>query len=121
MVWGLKRYGTFIYNVQRKIRQSWIISIRKNEVVRFDDDNEFLDDFLNVEGTIEVSAVESESTFSTYGRVFDEERTCLTTLIVELLVFIKDWERKLKKSIIYNIEDILKDDDMALDNYFHFS
>ena len=63
---------------------------------------------------IQISTVASESAFSTSGRVLNEYRTSLSTLIVEALVCTQDWVRKSRKPIIDDIDDILKDDDIAL-------
>ena len=63
---------------------------------------------------IQISPVASESAFSTSGRVLNEYRTSLSTLIVEALVCTQDWVRKSRKPIIDDIDDILKDDDIAL-------
>nr|KAJ0216179.1 hypothetical protein LSAT_V11C300128010 [Lactuca sativa] len=68
--------------------------------------------------SIQVTTMASESTFSTCGRILDEYRTRLNTPIVEALVCTQDWIRKSCKPIIDNDEDILKDDDIALDAHY---
>nr|KAJ0199824.1 hypothetical protein LSAT_V11C600324320 [Lactuca sativa] len=62
-----------------------------------------------------VTTVASESTFSTCSRILDEYRTHLNTPIVEALVCTQDWVKKSCKPIIDDDEDILKDDDIALE------
>lgn len=62
---------------------------------------------------IQISTVASESAFSTSGRVLDSYRTNLSTSIVEALVCTQDWVRKSRKPIVDDIDDILKDDDIA--------
>ncbi|KAJ9557436.1 LOW QUALITY PROTEIN: hypothetical protein OSB04_012050 [Centaurea solstitialis] len=64
---------------------------------------------------IQISTVASESAFSTSGRVLNEYRTSLSMLIVEALVCTQDWVRKSRKPIIDDIDDILNDDDIALE------
>ena len=69
---------------------------------------------------IQISTVASESAFSTSGRVLNEYRNSLSTLIVEVLLCTQDWVRKSRKPIIDDIDDILKDDDIALVFFFSF-
>nr|KAJ0222771.1 hypothetical protein LSAT_V11C200098720 [Lactuca sativa] len=64
---------------------------------------------------IQISSVASKSAFSTCGRVVSEYRTSLSTLIVEALLCTQDWVRKSTNPIIDNVDDILKDDDIALE------
>nr|KAJ0211703.1 hypothetical protein LSAT_V11C400214830 [Lactuca sativa] len=64
---------------------------------------------------IQISSVASESTFSTCGRVVSEYQTSLSTLIVEALLCTQDWLRKSTNPIIDNVDDILNDDDIALE------
>nr|KAJ0187490.1 hypothetical protein LSAT_V11C900494050 [Lactuca sativa] len=62
---------------------------------------------------IQISIVASESAFSTSGRIIDIYRANLSALIIEALVCTQDWVRKSKKPIVDNIDDFLKDDDIA--------
>nr|KAJ0200833.1 hypothetical protein LSAT_V11C600322790 [Lactuca sativa] len=62
---------------------------------------------------IQISTVASESAFSTSGRIIDSYRANLSAPIIEALVCTQDWVRKSKKPIVDNIDDILKDDDIA--------
>ncbi|GKC14291.1 hypothetical protein Tco_1011073 [Tanacetum coccineum] len=64
-------------------------------------DNDFLDDFLNLEdfGSIEMD--------------IELTRTNLSYAVVEALICTNDWVRKSKKAIIDNIDDLLNDDDVA--------
>ncbi|KAJ0676469.1 putative HAT dimerization domain, ribonuclease H-like superfamily [Helianthus annuus] len=64
---------------------------------------------------IQISTVAFESAFSTSGRVLDAYRTRLSTNIVEALICTQDWVRKSRKPILDDVDDILKDDDIALD------
>ena len=63
---------------------------------------------------IQISTVASESTFSTGRRVITEYRTNLSVLIVEALICTQDWIRKSAMPIIYNIDNLLNDYDVAL-------
>ncbi|KAJ9557040.1 hypothetical protein OSB04_011654 [Centaurea solstitialis] len=64
---------------------------------------------------IQISTVASESAFSTTGRVLDPYRTSLATPIVEALVCTQDWVRKSRKPIVDDVQDILNDDDIAIE------
>ncbi|KAJ0527946.1 putative HAT dimerization domain, ribonuclease H-like superfamily, hAT-like transposase, RNase-H [Helianthus annuus] len=64
---------------------------------------------------IQISTIASESAFSTSDRVLDAYRTRLSSNIVEALVCTQDWVRKSRKPIIDDIDDILKDDEIALE------
>ncbi|KAK1432618.1 hypothetical protein QVD17_09516 [Tagetes erecta] len=64
---------------------------------------------------IQISTVASESAFSTSGRVLTEYRTRLSEKIVEALICTQDWVRKSRKPIVDDIDDILKDDDIAME------
>nr|KAJ0227194.1 hypothetical protein LSAT_V11C100010100 [Lactuca sativa] len=64
---------------------------------------------------IQISSVASESAFSTCGRVIIEYRTSLSTSIVEALLCTQDWVRKSTNLIIDNVDEILNDDDIALE------
>lgn len=66
---------------------------------------------------IQISTVASESAFSTSGRVLDPYRTSLSTSIVEALICTQDWVRKSRKPIVDDVDDILKDDDIAIGKY----
>ncbi|KAJ9567361.1 hypothetical protein OSB04_003327 [Centaurea solstitialis] len=63
---------------------------------------------------IQISTVASESALSTSGRVLDPYRTNLSSPIVEALICTQDWVKKSRKPIIDDIDDILKDDDIAI-------
>ncbi|KAI3724411.1 hypothetical protein L2E82_36186 [Cichorium intybus] len=62
---------------------------------------------------IQISTVASESAFSLSGRILDVYRTNLSTVIVEALVCTKDWVGKSSKPIVDDIDDALKDDEVA--------
>nr|KAJ0220887.1 hypothetical protein LSAT_V11C200066950 [Lactuca sativa] len=64
---------------------------------------------------IQILSVASDSSFSTCGRVVSDYQTSLSTLIVEALLCTQDWVRKSRKPIIDNVDDILNDDDIALE------
>ena len=64
---------------------------------------------------IQISSVAFKSTFNTRGRVISDYRTSLSTLIHEALLCIQDWVRTSTNPIIDNVDDVLKDDDIALD------
>ncbi|KAJ9536380.1 hypothetical protein OSB04_un000440, partial [Centaurea solstitialis] len=51
---------------------------------------------------------------NTSGRVLDPYRSNLSPPIVEALICTQDWVRKSRKPIIDDIDDILKDDDIAI-------
>ena len=62
---------------------------------------------------LQISTVASEAAFSTSGRILDPYRTNLSANIVEALVCTQDWVRKSRKQIVDNIDEILKDDEVA--------
>nr|KAJ0227033.1 hypothetical protein LSAT_V11C100045650 [Lactuca sativa] len=62
---------------------------------------------------LQISTVASEAAFSTSGRILDLYRTNLSANIVEALVCTQDWVRKSRKQIVDNIDEILKDDEVA--------
>nr|KAJ0185489.1 hypothetical protein LSAT_V11C900472070 [Lactuca sativa] len=64
---------------------------------------------------IQISSVGSDSVFNKCGRLVSEYQTSLSTLIVEALLCTQDWVRKSTNPIIDNVDDILNDDDIALE------
>nr|KAJ0211276.1 hypothetical protein LSAT_V11C400207190 [Lactuca sativa] len=62
---------------------------------------------------LQISTVVSEAVFSTSGRILDAYRTNLSANIVEALVCTQDWVRKSRKQIVDNIDEILKDNEVA--------
>lgn len=54
-----------------------------------------------------------EATFNTSGHILDPYRTNLSTNIIVVLVCTRDWVRKSIKSIVNNIYDVLKDDEVV--------
>nr|KAJ0226816.1 hypothetical protein LSAT_V11C100042980 [Lactuca sativa] len=62
---------------------------------------------------LQISTVASEAAFSTSGRILDPYLTNLSANIVETLVCTQDWVRKSRKPIVDNIDEILKDDEVA--------
>ncbi|GJT67259.1 zinc finger BED domain-containing protein RICESLEEPER 2 [Tanacetum coccineum] len=62
---------------------------------------------------IQITTVASESAFSTGGRVLDPYSTNLSYAVVEALICTQDWVSKSKKAIIDDIDDLLKDGDVA--------
>ncbi|CAI9299217.1 unnamed protein product [Lactuca saligna] len=78
------------------------------DVVVIDDEN----DFMDILG-LQISTVASEAAFSISGRILDPYRTNLSANIVEALVCTQDWVRKSRKQIVDNIDEILKDDEVA--------
>ncbi|KAL4584113.1 hypothetical protein LXL04_008703 [Taraxacum kok-saghyz] len=71
-------------------------------------------DILNILG-IQISTVASESTFSTGRRVITDYRSNLSVGIVEALICTTDWTRKSRMPIMDNVDDILNDDDVAIE------
>ncbi|KAL4583849.1 hypothetical protein LXL04_008434 [Taraxacum kok-saghyz] len=67
---------------------------------------------------IQISSVASESMFNISHRVFC---TNLSMMIMEALLCTQDWVRKSIKSIIDGMDDILNDDDVALDIFVETS
>ncbi|KAK1417386.1 hypothetical protein QVD17_26513 [Tagetes erecta] len=88
-----------------------ILTWWKQNAIRFPIVSRMARDIL----AIQISTVASESAFSTSGRVLEPYRTRLSTKIVEALVCTQDWVRKSKKPIVDDIDDILNDDDIALE------
>nr|KAJ0184663.1 hypothetical protein LSAT_V11C900493660 [Lactuca sativa] len=64
---------------------------------------------------IQISTVASESAFSTSCRVLTDYRTNLSNVIVEALLCTQDWVRKSRKPIIDNVDDILNDNEVAME------
>nr|KAJ0189720.1 hypothetical protein LSAT_V11C800415890 [Lactuca sativa] len=64
---------------------------------------------------IQISTVASESAFSTSRRVLTDYRANLSNVIVEALLCTQDWVRKSRKPIIDNVDDILNDDEVAME------
>ncbi|KAL4583619.1 hypothetical protein LXL04_008198 [Taraxacum kok-saghyz] len=64
---------------------------------------------------IQISTVASESTFSTGRRVITDYHSNLFVGIVEALISTADWTRKSRMPIMDNVDDILNDDDVALE------
>ncbi|KAL4572740.1 hypothetical protein LXL04_019523 [Taraxacum kok-saghyz] len=64
---------------------------------------------------IQISTVASESTFSTGRRVITDYRSNLSVGIVEALICTADWTRKSRMPIMDNVDDILNDDDVAIE------
>ncbi|KAL4574512.1 hypothetical protein LXL04_021344 [Taraxacum kok-saghyz] len=69
---------------------------------------------------IQISTVASESTFSTGRRVITDYRSNLSVGIVEALICTADWTRKSRMPIMDNVDDILNDDDVAIDGCWTF-
>ncbi|KAK1406430.1 hypothetical protein QVD17_41728 [Tagetes erecta] len=65
---------------------------------------------------IQIFTIASELAFSTSGCILSDYRTRLSENIVEALVCTQDWVRKSRKSIVDDIDDILKDEDIAMGN-----
>ncbi|CAI9273223.1 unnamed protein product [Lactuca saligna] len=62
---------------------------------------------------LQISTVALEAAFSISRRILDQYRTNLSANIAEVLVCTHDWVRKSRKPIVDNIDDILKDDEVA--------
>ncbi|KAJ0513752.1 putative HAT dimerization domain, ribonuclease H-like superfamily, hAT-like transposase, RNase-H [Helianthus annuus] len=88
-----------------------ILTWWKQNAIRFPIVSRMARDIL----AIQISTVASESAFSTSGRVLDAYRTRLSTNIVEALVCTQDWVRKSRNPIVDDVNDILKDDDIAIE------
>ncbi|KAL7607741.1 hypothetical protein Lser_V15G14400 [Lactuca serriola] len=64
---------------------------------------------------IQISTIASESAFSTSRRVLTDYHANLSNVIVEALLCTQDWVRKSRKPIIDNVDDILNDDEVAME------
>nr|KAJ0211573.1 hypothetical protein LSAT_V11C400177550 [Lactuca sativa] len=62
---------------------------------------------------LQISIVASEAAFSTSRQILDPYRTNLSANILEALVCTQDWVRKSRNPIVDNIDEVLKDDDVA--------
>ncbi|MFS7921777.1 putative HAT dimerization domain, ribonuclease H-like superfamily [Helianthus anomalus] len=105
----LKRYldePRMNFDIRFDILKWW-----KQNTIRFPVVSRMARDIL----AIQISTVASESAFSTGGRVLDAYRTRLSTNIVEALICTQDWVRKSRKPILEDVDDILKDDDIAIE------
>lgn len=67
---------------------------------------------------IQISIMVSEGDFSTSGWILDLYRTKFYTNIVNTMVCTLNWIRKSRKLIVDNINEVLKDDEVAKCNNF---
>ena len=67
---------------------------------------------------IQISTVAFKGAFSTSGQILDLYRTKLSANIVKTMVCTLNWIRKSRKPIVDNINEVLKDDEVAKCNNF---
>nr|KAJ0192587.1 hypothetical protein LSAT_V11C800394860 [Lactuca sativa] len=62
---------------------------------------------------LQISTMASKAAFSTSWWILDPYRTNSSAKIVEALVCTQDWVRKSRKTIMDNIDGVLKDDEVT--------